>query len=193
MTQTIDLTFSLRLTIPDGVQLVSGPTAAAVVEQLPPPAVLADVLELPTAKATTAKRPLRLGKLQRALLWALASRHGRVSDPNGKAAVRLSEIAGASSVESTSTALKRLEEEGLVDRTMPNARRTSRIVLTGEGWSAIGQTPPQAETIDTRPRPAAKPAGARLAVPVLGPIERRPFDPDEVRATQADLEYEPGL
>jgi hypothetical protein len=38
------------------------------------------------------------------------------------------------------------------------------------------------------PAPAAKPKAPPPAMPVLGPIERRPFDPDKVRAHQADAQ-----
>lgn len=186
MTQTITLTFSLTLELPDGVTIETAPTvspkAAAVVAQLPPP--IRAVPDPPVDGRTS-----RLGPLQRSLLQALASRHGRLADPQGRATIRLAELAEAPAARAATMAVQKLEERGLIERTMLNSRRTSRIVLTAEGWAAIGQTPPHSSGIDTTSAEpaAAEPDGSTPLMPDLGPIGKRAFDPDDVRRRQAEL------
>lgn len=181
MTQTITLSFSLTLEVPDGVTVAGiAPTATV---RAPPPAPLAVV---PTGPALPrGKAP---GKLQRSLLEALASRHGRLSDPAGRTLGRIVKLAGAASPNSASACLKTLDDQGLIERQI-QAKRCYRITLTPAGWAAIDRTPPTSQDIDTAPARAPKQAAT---MPELGPIERRPFDPDEVRAQQADALIDSG-
>lgn len=136
----------------------------------------------------TYRRQRPLGDLQRALLEALASRHGRISDPRGGATGRLAELAGATCAQThVNTTLRRLEELGHLERQV-TGRRCFRITLTPGGWDAIGQTPPHSSTIDTASAEPAAPSAADVPrMPDLGPIERRRFDPDDVRRRQAEL------
>lgn len=184
MSQTITLTITLE--VPDGAQVAVTPPTPEVVaavdvagERRPRLAVTPDAPEIPR---------LKLGRTQKAFLHALAERHGRIADPKGFAGSRLCEIAGSQHGPGSGV-IKRLDELGLVERTMPNPRRITRIVLTPAGWEAIGQTPPHSSTIDkAREKPTEPTEPERPAMPVLGPIERRPFDPDQIRADQADLD-----
>ena len=59
--------------------------------------------------------------------------------------------------------------------------RTGPTSLTAKGWAAIGRTAP------TAPKPPSPLAAVpdTPKVPDLGPIEKRPFDPDAIRNQQA--------
>lgn len=87
-------------------------------------------------------RGRRLGDAQRSILEALATRHGRISDPKGGATARLAQLAAATGAQtSVNATLRRLEELGHLERQI-SGRRCFRITLTPAGWEAIGKTPP---------------------------------------------------
>lgn len=174
MTQVLTITITIE--VPDGVTVAAAAPAAAHVERPAAP----ERSERPGPVATG----YRLGHAQTAVLTALADRHGRLADPTGHAVAKLAEIAGSPSVNQCAGVLRKLDDLGLVERTLPSARRTSRVVLTPKGWEAIGRSPVRAEDIDTSTAEPAAPSPAP-AMPVLGRIERRSFDPDRVRENGA--------
>ena len=77
---------------------------------------------------------------------------------------------------------QKLLDAGLIDQHQPNGRNATAITLTAEGWKFIGRTPPASIG---RPVAAVPDAPSAPRIPDLGPIERRPFDPDRVRQGSA--------
>lgn len=183
MTQTITLTFTVTVELPDGAQLtvaappvVTGPKLAVV----PPPA-LGPVGDHSLAVAKV--RSPRLGGLQRSVLTALADAGGHVADGKGKAGAHLAALVGTPA-NNCATCCRVLERSGFVARVMRNSKRCTRVSLTPAGWDAIGRTPPSPK--DTAGPPASAPERTVPPMPEPGPIGRHRFDPDEVRNAQAD-------
>lgn len=98
---------------------------------------------------------------------------GTVEHPAGHVTTVLADL-----LDSTATrvgeVLRQAVVQGLVDvdRNAVSGR-TFRARLTDAGRAEVGRN-------QRRPDPA-KPAAKPPAMPVLGPIERRPFDPERVR------------
>lgn len=197
MTRTIVLT----LVVPDDVEveIVSSPRADEPPRCDPPedePAP-AEALDEPEPRAKRGKyTPAQL-----AVLNALADQGGLIVDRSGRVTNRLMALAGVTFA-APQTVLRKFEQRGLVQREV-NGTRSYLVRLTKAGWALIGREPstivsapppppPTAEQRPARmvetppaPRPDVAPPSAAPQMPQCGPIERRPFDPDEVRAQQA--------
>lgn len=75
----------------------------------------------------------------------------------------------------------RLRRDGYLTTTP----RTGPTSLTPKGWAAIGRTAPAPRAPEAPAKPDLAAVPDPPAMPDLGPIERRPFDPDRVRQAQA--------
>jgi hypothetical protein len=100
-------------------------------------------------KATTATTATT-SPLGRKLLEALHRAGGRIEDARGYATPRLCEAAKVELNGHASNVLRALDTAGLITRTQPNSRRTTRIAITPKGLEVIGR---QAEPED-QPAPA---------------------------------------
>lgn len=118
--------------------------------------------------------------LRRRLLVVLAD-EGTVEHPAGHVTTVLADL-----LDSTATrvgeVLRQATAQGLVDvdRNAVSGR-TFRARLTDAGRAEVGRAQHAGSIIPKRRPDPAKPAAQPPAMPVLGPIERRPFDPERAR------------
>lgn len=180
---------SLRVLVSDLLAIGSDTDAVpATVAEEPPSAPTPPVEPPPAPKAATSA-PKRTG----------ASRGGRpkatggtcshailnaVADAGGSIPASASSIGiahGTGTEQSKRSAAADLVRDGLLT-TVP---RTGPTRITEKGWAFIGRTAP-AKPADTSTKPELAAVPDPPAMPDLGPIERRPFDPDRVRQQQAE-------
>lgn len=139
MSQTLDFTFTLTVTLPDAATVVATPKVTAVAVA---PADTVDkeiTVDVVVPIAVEKTEHPKIGPTEQVLLNALAEHHGRVADPSGRASTILIDKAGCESETAARQALVKLDERGLIERTI-NGKRTSRIVLTTDGWSLARAT-----------------------------------------------------
>lgn len=118
--------------------------------------------------------------LRRRLLVVLAD-EGTVEHPAGKVSTVLAEILGCTSSRAGNV-LRQATAQGLVEvHRHAVSGRTFRARLTDAGRAEVGRAQHAGSIIPKRRPDPAKPAPTPPAMPVLGPIERRPFDPDQAR------------
>ena len=159
----------------------TGAASAPPVEAEPPAPVApapAPVRTAKPARAKSARAPgeVKSGTCSHAILTAVADAGGTIPSTSA----RVGAIHGTDTDMANKKTAPVLVRDGFL-ATTPHTGPTS---LTAKGWAAIGRTAPT-----TRPAPPAPVAEARPAPPKpidLGPIERRPFDPDRVRQSQAE-------
>lgn len=107
-----------------------------------------------------------------------------VADAGGTFTGSLSDLAtnhGTGNRASSVAMASQLNRTGLVDA----VPRIGPVKLTPAGWAAIGRTPTAAAPKASTPSPLAA-VPDPPTIPDLGPIEKRPFDPDRVRQQQAN-------
>lgn len=175
----------------DSAELVVMVPAVAPTVADPPPAPVAPVKADPPAgmevftgrgakaKTTRAAKPgeVKSGTCPHAILVAVADAGGSI--PSSSA--RVGERHGTGTDLSNKRAASVLVRDGYLTTTP----RTGPTSLTARGWAAIGRTAPASAPRATAapPKPPERPTPGPID---LGPIERRPFDPDRVRQSQAE-------
>lgn len=118
--------------------------------------------------------------LRRRLLVVLAD-EGTVEHPAGKVSTVLAEILGCTPSRAGNV-LRQATAQGLVEvHRHAVSGRTFRARLTDAGRAEVGRQGHTGSIIPKRRPDPATPAAQPPAMPVLGPIERRPFDPERVR------------
>lgn len=119
--------------------------------------------------------------LRRRLLVVLAD-EGTVEHPAGKVPAVLAGLLDAPT-RRVSDVLRQATAQGLVE--VKRNELTGRVFwvrLTDAGRAEVSRAQHAGRVIPKRRPDPAKPAPTPPAMPVLGPIERRPFDPDQARA-----------
>ena len=118
--------------------------------------------------------------LRRRLLIVLAD-EGTVEHPAGKVPAVLAGLLDVPT-RRVSDALRQATAQGLVEvHRNEISGRTFRARLTDAGRAEVGRNQHAGRVIPKRRPDPAKPAPTPPAMPILGPIERRPFDPDQAR------------
>lgn len=118
--------------------------------------------------------------LRRRMLVVLAD-EGTVEHPAGKVSTVLAEILGCTPSRAGNV-LRQATAQGLVEvHRNEISGRTFRARLTDAGRAEVGRNQHAGSVIPKRRPDPAKPAVQPPAMPVLGPIERRPFDPERAR------------
>jgi hypothetical protein len=92
---------------------------------------------------------------------------------------------GTHSPKSTSTVVRQLAADGLLELTRSSPRVVTCIALTRAGWKQMGRGAPPVAKPRTVTDTAA-PEQSAPEIPDLGPIERRRFDPDAARIAAGD-------
>lgn len=117
--------------------------------------------------------------LRRRLLVVLAD-EGVVEDPAGHVTTVLAGLLDTTASR-VGEVLRQVHRQGLVevDRNKVSGR-TFRACLTDAGRAEVGRAQHTGRVIP-RPAPAKPAAKPPPTMPILGPIERRPFDPDQAR------------
>lgn len=118
--------------------------------------------------------------LRRRLLVVLAD-EGTVEHPAGHVTTVLAGLLD-STASRVGEVLRQAIAQGLVDaKRNALTGRTFRVRLTDAGRAEVGRNQHAGRVVPKRRPDPAKPAAKPPAMPVLGPIERRPFDPERVR------------
>ena len=118
--------------------------------------------------------------LRRRLLVVLAD-EGTVEHPAGKVTTVLAGLLGCTPSRAGNV-LTQATRQGLVEvHRHEVSGRTFRARLTDAGRAEVGRNQHAGSVIPKRRPDPAKPVQAAPPMPVLGPIERRPFDPERVR------------
>ena len=117
--------------------------------------------------------------LRRRLLVVLAD-EGTVEDPAGHVTTVLAGLLDSTAAR-VGDVLRQAIAQGLVEVKRNSVTgRTFRVRLTDAGRAEVGRNQHTGSVIPKRRPDPARPVVAP-PMPVLGPIERRPFDPDQAR------------
>lgn len=161
----------------------------ATVAEDPPSAPTPPAVPPAAPKATTKPKKATSGRVGRPKAESGTCSHAilnAVADAGGTI-LAAAAVVGADHGTGTTMANKKAASNLVRDGLLTTTPRTGPTSLTPKGWAAIGRTAPAGPRTTEAP---AKPDLAAVpdppAIPDLGPIERRPFDPDRVRQQQAN-------